>query len=183
MSAVPAGPIAIALADPGQMIETQAVSPFRDGDLLRPEAADYLLRRTRMLPRNVPVRIAITLPADALGAPEAARIAPAIAAHFAALARTEDKAMADHMADAWRAATIGLVVFGFALAIAWRLYARLEDYAFARIVRESFVILGWVAMWKPVEMLVHERLPIARRRRLYRRIASADITILPEPRA
>lgn len=177
MSAAPAGPIAIALSDPAEMIETRAVSPFRDGDLLRQEAADYLLRRTRMLPRGAPVRIAIALPAEAAASPEAARIGPAIAAHFAALARTEDKAMADHMADAWRAALIGLVVFGLCLAVAWRLYDRLDGYGFARIVRESFVILGWVAMWKPVEMLVHERLPIARRRRLYRRIADARITL------
>lgn len=179
MSATPSDPIEIALDDPSAMIETQAVSPFRDGDLLRPEAAAYLLRRVRMLPRHAPVRVTITLPAEVIAAPQAGRIAPAIAAHFAALARTEDKAMADHMADAWRAAALGLVVFGVCLAVAWRLYAHLEAYGFARIVRESFVILGWVAMWKPIEMLVHERLPIARRRRLYLRIATADIALEP----
>ncbi|MGG5819913.1 hypothetical protein [Falsiroseomonas sp. HW251] len=189
MSVAPAGSIAIDLSDPAEMIETRAVSPFRDGDLLRRDAADYLLRRTRMLPRGAPVRIVISLPAEQAATPEAARIAPAISAHFAALVRTEDKAMADHMADSWRAALLGLIVFGLCLAIAWRLYAHLEAYGFARIVRESFVILGWVAMWKPIEMLVHERLPIVRRRRLFRRIADAGITLesrassATEPRA
>jgi hypothetical protein len=69
-----------------------------------------------------------------------------------------------------------LAVFVTCLAVAWRLYATLADYAFARIVRESFVILGWVAIWKPIELLVHERLPIARRR-LYRRLAEAEVTV------
>jgi hypothetical protein len=72
---------------------------------------------------------------------------------------------------------MGLVVFIACLAVAWRLYATLADYAFARIVRESFVILGWVAMWKPIELLVHERLPIARRRRLYRSLAEAEVMV------
>ncbi len=167
------GTIELILASPEQLLEPGDPSPFRDGDPLRQDAADWLLRKARELPSRAPVRIVARLPAGT----DTARIAPAIRAHFATRARAAEKAMADHMADAWRAAGIGLAVFVACLAVAWRLYAGLADYPFARIVRESFVILGWVAMWKPVELLLHERLPIARRRRLYRRLAQAEIKV------
>jgi hypothetical protein len=168
------GTIELDLATPEQLLEPGAPSPFRDGDPLRPEAADWLLRTARGLPGRFPIRIVARVPAG----PDTDRIAPAIRAHFASRARSTEKAMADHMADGWRAAGIGLFVFVACLAVAWRLYASLADYPFARIVRESFVILGWVAMWKPVELLLHERLPIARRRRLYRRLARAEIEVV-----
>ena len=171
------GTIELRLASASQMLDADDASPFRDGDQLRQEAADWLLRQARALPAGAPIRILARLPAEEAAGRDAARIGPAIQGHFARRAQSEEKAMADHMADAWQAAALGLAVFTICLAIAWRLYATLADYAFARIVRESFVILGWVAMWKPIELLLHERLPIARRRRLYRRLAAADIAV------
>jgi hypothetical protein len=168
--------IALRLGAVDQLIDLHDVSPFRDGDPLRPEAADYIMRHARRLPRNVPIRISVSLPGGPASA-EASRIAPAIAAHFTERVAAEDKVMAEHMADSTRATLLGLLVLGACLLASAQLYATLYDFAFIRLLRESLGILGWVAIWKPIEMLVHERLPIARRRALYRRLATAECRI------
>lgn len=123
---------ALRLGAVDQLIDLHDGSPFRDGAPLRPEAADCIMRHARRLPRNVPIRISVSLPGGPASA-EASRIAPAIAAHFTERVAAEDKVMAEPMADSTRATL--------------------------------------------VEMLVHERLPIARRRALYRRLATAECRI------
>jgi hypothetical protein len=45
------------------------------------------------------------------------------------------------------------------------------------VLRESLVIVGWVANWRPIEMFLYDWWPIARRRDLYRRLANAKVVI------
>jgi hypothetical protein len=64
-----------------------------------------------------------------------------------------------------------------AILIACLLAARLVsgflgDVPFRKIVEESFLILGWVANWRPLEIFLYDWWPIARRRDLYRRLSA-----------
>ncbi len=52
-----------------------------------------------------------------------------------------------------------------------------EARGLARFVQESFVIVGWVALWKPAEILLYDWLPIARKRALFRRLAAAPVRV------
>jgi hypothetical protein len=45
------------------------------------------------------------------------------------------------------------------------------------LVPESLVIVGWVVLWRPVEMCLYDWLPVVRRRRLYRRLAESQVTV------
>jgi hypothetical protein len=45
------------------------------------------------------------------------------------------------------------------------------------LVSGGIVIAGWVALWHPMELLLYERWPIQRDRRLYRMIAEMETTI------
>ena len=47
----------------------------------------------------------------------------------------------------------------------------------SRIVEESLVILGWVANWRTLEILLYEWWPLLRRRNLYRRLATAKVEV------
>ena len=44
-----------------------------------------------------------------------------------------------------------------------------------QLVAESFLILGWVANWRPLEIFLYDWWPIIRKRNLYRRLAVARI--------
>ena len=51
---------------------------------------------------------------------------------------------------------------------------------FGRFYNEGLIILGWVANWRPVEIFLYDWWPIARRRRLYRRLAGARVQVVAE---
>jgi hypothetical protein len=50
---------------------------------------------------------------------------------------------------------------------------------FFSIVRESLTIVGWVAMWRPLQIFLYDWWPIARRRRLYVELSHAQVHVLP----
>jgi hypothetical protein len=45
------------------------------------------------------------------------------------------------------------------------------------IVDEGLLILGWVAMWRPTEVLLYDWWPLARRRRLLHLLAAIPIEV------
>ena len=55
----------------------------------------------------------------------------------------------------------------------------LTDPTFSSLVEQSFLILGWVANWRPLEIFLYDWWPIARRRDLYRRLSAAAIEKKP----
>jgi hypothetical protein len=50
-----------------------------------------------------------------------------------------------------------------------------SDAQFKRMVKESLLILGWLANWRPLEIFFYDWWPIARRRDLYLRLSAASL--------
>ena len=55
------------------------------------------------------------------------------------------------------------------------------QFPFQRLVEESFLILGWVANWRPLEIFLYDWWPLVRRRDLYRRLSEAAVETKPYP--
>jgi hypothetical protein len=47
------------------------------------------------------------------------------------------------------------------------------------MIEESFLILGWVANWRPLEIFLYDWWPITRRRDLYQRLSKAIVEARP----
>ena len=47
------------------------------------------------------------------------------------------------------------------------------------VIRESLIIGGWVAMWRPMEIFLYDWWPIQGRRRLYDRLGVSEVRIIP----
>jgi hypothetical protein len=54
----------------------------------------------------------------------------------------------------------------------------LPNSAISGVVGEGLVIGGWVANWRPIEIFLYERWPLSRKRRLYERLATAELEIV-----
>jgi hypothetical protein len=50
----------------------------------------------------------------------------------------------------------------------------------ARIVRESLTIAGWVAMWRPMEIYLYDWWPLRRQGRLYLKLSQIPVQIIPK---
>jgi len=50
------------------------------------------------------------------------------------------------------------------------------------IIRESVVIGGWVALWRPIEIFLYDWWPIRAEARLYDRLAEMSVDLIPAPK-
>lgn len=168
--------IEIRLRELGQIFNTFDPGPFHQG-LLVPEAEDYLLRRVKDLPKNQPVRIVLHLPPAEATQLSPADIAAALSRHFADHAEAESKKIRELLRNGRWAASIGFVTWCLCLFLAWHATNILPTRPLTHIVQQSFIMLGWVAMWKPVEILLYDWLPPHRRQRLLERLAAAEVIV------
>lgn len=172
------GGIDVSLCDLSQLFRSLDPSPFRAGTLTE-DAAAYFLNRAKEQPDGRPLRITLRLPAGILARHPSFDIASALTGHFAACAAAEKKRLREAV-QTWRqAALIGFVTLSACLFLAWQITHNFPARAMTRILQESFVILGWVSVWKPIETFLYELLPSRqlRRRNLLLRLASAEVVV------
>jgi hypothetical protein len=50
--------------------------------------------------------------------------------------------------------------------------------AFSRVLKESLVIGGWVAMWRPMQIFLYEWWPLVRRGRIYKNLSLAKVHVV-----
>jgi hypothetical protein len=162
----------------GQLFDTLDPQPFRERDLDR-EAEEYIVSWAREMPRGTPVRIRVHMPATEAQGEQAHHLEPAMRRYFAYRA---DMA-ANERKELFRLGRYSLLVGALVLAlcvIAGSFLSRLiPNPDAARFVSEGFIILGWVANWRPIEILLYDWWPIVRRRRLFERLSRARIEIRP----
>lgn len=170
-----AGLIELRLRDSAQLFNTLDPFPFRERDLSA-EAERFIVEWAQELPKDKPIGIVIHLPAHGGDGKLAADLATAIGKWFEARARAETHALRELFRDGRRALLIGFVVLAICLLLSWSFGHYLES-PFTRVVQESFVIIGWVVIWRPAEMFLYDWLPIVRRRKLYDRLARANVEV------
>jgi hypothetical protein len=47
----------------------------------------------------------------------------------------------------------------------------------AHFIEEGFIIVGWVALWRPLEIFLYDWWPLAQKRRLYQRLSEAQVAV------
>ena len=53
------------------------------------------------------------------------------------------------------------------------------DLLLAQIFADALLIIGWVAMWEPVTILLYQLWPIVKMKKVYEKISTMEIEILP----
>jgi hypothetical protein len=74
---------------------------------------------------------------------------------------------------------IGLSFLALCLLVADMLAANFQDSTFLKLLKESLLIGGWVAMWRPMQILLYEWWPIVRRSKIYRNLSHASVQVIP----
>ena len=74
---------------------------------------------------------------------------------------------------------IGLSFLALCLLGADVLAANFANNTFLRLLKESLLIGGWVAMWRPMQIFLYEWWPIVRRRRIYGNLGRASVHVVP----
>jgi hypothetical protein len=73
---------------------------------------------------------------------------------------------------------IGLIFLAMCLLGADIIAAGFANNTFLRLLKESLLIGGWVAMWRPMQIFLYEWWPIIRKGRIYRNLARAVVHVV-----
>jgi hypothetical protein len=124
-----------------------------------------------------PIRLVITLPDEELARPEARQVPVSIRHHFE-LRRDSERRLLRGM---WRRGRMALLI-GVAFLAAC-LFARslllASSSTAAHIVAEGLLIVGWVAMWGPLDIFLYGWWPIYGRVKLFDRLARLEVELRP----
>jgi hypothetical protein len=169
----PGATITVPLRDLCQLLDPDP-GPFREGVVI-PEAENYILKAAKKLPGHEPLRIVVNLPGTERHDP--ADIADKITSHFRSAAEEETREIRELFRFGRKALLIGVLTLSACLFLAWLCYEKLPQRPITRLMQESFVILGWVSMWRPIEIFLYDWLPHVRRLRLFDRLSNALVVV------
>jgi hypothetical protein len=163
-----------------QLFNTLDPSPFRESDLAL-QAEDFIVDRALEFPSNIPIEIVIHLPSDELLRAPAFDIASTIKDYFGLRRQAVSREMGELFKTGRLSLVVGLAILSVCLLLGWLFGQRMREGPLSQILTESFLILGWVAIWKPSEIFLYAWPPIAARRKLFLRLSEATVVLDGKP--
>ena len=164
-----------------QLFHTLDPFPFRERDLDR-EAEDFIVGWARELPADQPIKIVVHFPDSDVQTKAARELDESFGRYFSHRASILQRDLTELFRIGRRSLGIGVFVLIVCLISAHLAGDFFIETPFnQRLIEESFLILGWVANWRPLEIFLYDWWPIARRRDLYRRLSTAIVESRPYP--
>jgi hypothetical protein len=172
--------IEIRVHDIAQLFHTLDPFPFREKDLAD-EAEDYIVGWAREMPGDRAIRIVVHIPDTESQGKASGDLAEALNRYFAGRAVAVQRDLNELFRVGRRSLAIGASILAACLFLAHLSAGYLIEATFRRLVEESFLIFGWVANWRPLEIFLYDWWPLARRRDLYNRLSVATVEAKPYP--
>lgn len=152
-------------------------SPFRERDL-DPRAEEFIVDWSKDLPADARLALVVYLERPAGPADEAVILKDAIHEYFSQRAAGARRSLRELFSRGRTSLGIGLGFLALSIAISDALGTYFQGSGLAEILRESFLIGGWVAMWRPLEVFLYDWWPIRADSRLYDRLAAMPVRIV-----
>lgn len=146
-------------------------APFRERDL-DPDLADYLIDAGDDLPAGDRARLVFWLEQP----PQAGEIEQGVRGHF-------EHALDRLVRTRRRHREVGLLTLLFAVVFLGviQFFGHFTALAFGGAlgggVREGLVILSWVFLWRPVEILIYDWIPVRHQRKVIGRLLAAKVEV------
>ncbi len=167
--------IRLKLRDINQLFNLMDPSPFIEKDL-DDDAEEFIVGWAQEFPPDAAVELHIELeqwPAEDPTGP----VTEAVHHHFAHKAELTDLEFSALL----KQGRISLLIGASCLAVCLGLSSLLNSAAgtWARILKESLTIAGWVAMWRPMQIYLYDWWPLRRRSRIYAKLSQMPVEVVP----
>jgi hypothetical protein len=153
----------------------QLFHSFGSFPFLDKEAEDYIVSWVRKHGNDQPIKIIIHLPESEVHAKTATELAEAFAHYFGYQADLLQQDLDELFSNGRRFLFIGSTILVSCLVLSQVAGRYLAEGPFRRLLEQALPIMGWVANWRPLEIFLYDWWPLARRRDLYRRLATASV--------
>jgi hypothetical protein len=163
--------------DLSQLFNSLDPSPFWDRDLDR-EAAEFIEEEfSEKLSAEtwnlyVHAHEGGTSPSD---------LQAALENYYGRMANSARRALREHLWSSQWTLIGGVAVFLLSMGLRSMLGGLLGKLP--QILDEGLIILAWLALWRPAEMLLYGWVPLRRKQRLYERLAGIRVFVRPDTQA
>lgn len=169
--------IEIRLSSLQQLFNSFDPSPFHDKEL-DPEAENYIVGSVDEFPLAQPLKLVIRLPADQVSGDDRRTVQRAIANYFTYRRQETGRRLRFQLREGRISLMIGLL-FLFACVLIRQLTIGIAG-TLSQIVAEGFLILGWVAMWRPLQIFLYDWWPIRHHARLFAKLVAMPVEVRGE---
>lgn len=171
-----AGRIELRLRELNQLFDSFDPAPFHEKDLDR-DAEDFIVSWAREYPPDTPLVFRLHLPEDQRRFEPERMVSTAIRNYFtyrADLARLEVRRT---LQQGRTSLLVGSLFLACCMA-ARALLRRQTDADWFAFFGGGLLIVGWVAMWRPIELLLYDWWPLLRRRRTFENLSRMRVEVI-----
>jgi hypothetical protein len=151
-------------------------SPFHNRDL-DPRAEEFIVGWAREVPRDAPLALSVHLDRTEGLREDAEMLRKAIQEFFSTRALVSRRKLRHRLRVGRTSLVIGLLFLAGCVGVGDMIAKAMNSLQLGEILRESLLIGGWVAMWRPLEIFLYDWWPIRAEARLYDRLSVMPVRL------
>ncbi len=160
-----------------QLFNAMDPAPFRERDL-DPNAVTYVVDWGRETSAAQTLGLVVHLGAEDATADKAAYLREAVQTYFAQRALVSRQQLRQLFRVGRISLVIGVAFLAAAMAIGDFIAGIVSKEGYNSIIQESFIIGGWVALWRPIEIFLYDWWPIRAEARLFDRLSGMGVRLV-----
>ena len=143
---------------------------------LNRDAEEIIIEEATMVSRNDHIQLKIHLRNHDISRKD--EVVTAIHQHFKYRRKKSEWQLKQTLHLGWKSLLGSIVFFAFLIFITLIIIRLIPEGRLSLTFREILIILGWVALWRPADLLLYEWRPIKREVNLFRKIEQCKVEIV-----
>ena len=171
--------IEMRLREVSQLFDVLDPALFGERDLDR-SAEEYIVDSLTQLPASAQCVLVIHLDRQPERSDDGPAVGDAIRRHFARRSNVLRLGLHQLIRRGLISLAIGLTFLTIFFVLAEAVHRQMGQGGLATLLREGLLIVGWVAMWKPLEIILYDWWPILGRVRIHDRLSRIRVRLVSE---
>jgi hypothetical protein len=167
------------VAEVRQLFNAMDPAPFRERDL-DPNAVTYIMEWGRETRAGEPLDLIVQLSREPATPDNAAMLRDAVHAYFRQRAVATRRQLRQLFRVGRVSLLIGIAFLAFVIGVGEYLTLRIDKESYGYLVKESLIIAGWVALWRPLEIFLYDWWPIRAEANLQDRLSAMSVRLIHE---
>lgn len=169
--------IEVHLGELKQIFNSLDPTPFRERDL-DPKAEAFIAEWAREIPSEKPLGLLVHVDSHVDASDHITVVQDAVRDYFGARAESTRRRLRQLFKLGRTSLVIGLVFLAASILAGNLAEEMLQHTRVAGVARESLLIGGWVAMWRPLEIFLYDWWPIRDEARLFDRLSAMTVRVV-----
>lgn len=170
------GRIELRLRELNQLFDSFDPAPFHEKDLDQ-DAEEFIVSWAREYPPETPLTFILHLPETQRALNPEETVQNAVRNYFTYRSTLTRLDLRRLLQQGRTSLLVGLAFLVACMAAREVLKSFSEQLGWMVVVEEGLLIIGWVAMWRPIEILLYDWWPLRRRRRTYENLANMKVEV------